>query len=303
MMRRALTIAAHGELNHFAAMSQVGSLTVQAFGVIAPVLAVIWTAATLVGVLQAGGVFTAEQLRPDFNRVNPATGLKRMFSVRSLHELARCSIKVAVFGTAMTIWGKSHIGELLNLSARSPRSMEQEGIALLGSALTLLTGLMLLFAMLDWSFNRWEFLRQMRMSKREMKDEHKEREGDPRIKSRLRELRLSWLKRARQLANVRNADVLLTNPTHYAVALEYRRGEMYAPMITARGAGEMAHLMRKEARRRGVAVVENAPLARALFALNESATFVPAEHFEQVARVLRWVYSTRGQRRDAGVRA
>jgi flagellar biosynthetic protein FlhB len=162
----------------------------------------------------------------------------------------------------------------------------------------LLAAIMLVFALLDWSINRWEYLRKMRMSKREIKDEHKERQGDPRIKRRLRELRLQWLKRSRQIAKVGSADVLLTNPTHYAVALEYRHGEMPAPTITARGAGEIARRMRLEARRRGVPVVENAPLARALYALKESETLVPEEHFDQVARLLRWVYAARGPRHD-----
>jgi len=134
----------------------------------------------------------------------------------------------------------------------------------------------------------------MRMSRREIRDEHKEREGDPRIKSRLRELRLQWLMRSRQLSKVRSADVLVTNPTHVAVALEYRHAHMPAPMITARGAGELARKMRTEARRRSVPIVENPPLARELFALRESQLFVPEEHFNQVARILRWVYAARG---------
>ncbi len=193
----------------------------------------------------------------------------------------------------MALWGQHHLLEMLRLSAQPPRSMVQTGLELLGSALSLLAGLVLLFAVLDWIINRWEFMRNMRMSKREIKDEHKEREGDPRIKSRLRELRLQWLTRARQLSRVRSADVLLTNPTHYAVALEYRHGEMPAPMITARGAGELARRMRNEARRNNVPVVEHPPLTRALFALDEAQVLVPEEHFSQVARILRWVYAAR----------
>jgi flagellar biosynthetic protein FlhB len=197
-------------------------------------------------------------------------------------------------GLAMPVWLRHHLNDLLSLPNRTPRSMQQNGIGLLGSALTALAGIVLLFALADFLFNRWEYLRQMRMSRREIKDEHKEREGDPRIRARLRELRAQWLKRMRQLAKIRSADVLLTNPTHYAVALEYRLGEMPAPMITARGAGEMALRMRKEARRRGVPIVEHPALTRALFAVRESQLFVPEEHFNQVARVLRWVYGARG---------
>jgi len=221
-------------------------------------------------------------------------GLKRVFSIRSLHELLRSAAKMTVVGLAMTVWLRHHLNDLLSLPTRMPRSMQQHGIGLLGSVLTMLAGIVLLFAVADFLFNRWEYMRQMRMSRREIKDEHKEREGDPRIRARLRDLRAQWLKRMRQLSKVRSADVLLTNPTHYAVALEYRLGEMPAPMITARGAGEMALRMREEARRRGVPIVEHPPLTRALFAVRESQLFVPEEHFNQVARVLRWVYGARG---------
>jgi flagellar biosynthetic protein FlhB len=258
----------------------------------------VWLSALLVGVLQAGGVFSAEPLLPDFTRLNPANGLKRLFSLKSLHDLWRNAAKLVVIIVAMSIWGNHQLGDLMRLVGLPPRSLMLATLSLFGSALTVLAGLMLVFALLDWSFNRWEYLRQMRMSKREIKDEHKDREGDPRIKSRLRELRNEWLKRARQVSKVRNADVLLTNPTHYAVALEYRHGEMPAPMITARGAGDMAQRLRNEARRRGVPIVENAPLTRALFALKKSQTFVPEEHFSKVARILRWVYAARGSRRS-----
>ncbi len=295
LIRRGLSFAGRDDFTSASALAYVHALGIQALLAIAPVVFVLWLAALLTAGLQARGVFTAHPLKPDFSRVNPATGLKRLFSMKSLHELWRSAAKIAVITLAMVIWGRHHLNEILRQPSQSPRSMAYSGIDLLGSSLALLAGVVLVFALLDWSLNRWDFLRKMRMSKRDIKDEHKEREGDPRIKSRLRELRLQWLKRARQLANVRNADVLLTNPTHFAVALEYRAGDMPAPMITARGAGELARQMRAEAHQRAVPVVENAPLARALFALHESHAFVPEEHFEQVARVLRWVYAARGR--------
>jgi flagellar biosynthetic protein FlhB len=293
LCRRALSLASRDDLTQASALAYVGALGGQALRLIAPTVFVLWIAALFAAALQARGVFTAEPLKPDFSRLNPANGIKRIFSLKALHELWKTALKLAVIAMAMTLWGWHHLDDILGLSAQTPRASERSGISLIGSALTLLAGLMIVFAFIDWTLNRWDYLRQMRMSKREIKDEHKEREGDPRIKSRLRELRLAWLKRARQLAKVRSADVLLTNPTHYAVALEYRHGQMPAPMITARGAGEMAQRMRREARRREVPIVENPLLARALFALHESQAFVPAEHFEQVARVLRWVYAAR----------
>jgi flagellar biosynthetic protein FlhB len=295
VVRRALSFSGRDQLDRAAALGYLLA--------IAPAIFVAWLAALLAAAAQARGVFSAHPLTPDFSRLNPATGLKRMFSMKSLHDLWRNSAKLAVICIAAVLWGRAHLEAILRMSTLPPRAMAQAGLSLFGSALTLLAGIVIVFALLDWALNRWEFLKKMRMSKREVKDEHKEREGDPRIKSRLRELRLAWLKRMRELAKVRNADVLLTNPTHYAVALEYRHGEMPAPMITARGAGELARNMRNEARRRNVPVVENAPLTRALHALNESQVFVPVEHFEEVARVLRWVYAARGARASTGAPA
>jgi len=301
--RRALSFAGRDDLTQASALAYIEALAGAALRVIAPTVFIVWVAALCAAGFQARGVFTAHPLKPDFSRLNPANGLQRVFSIKALHELWKTSLKLAVISVAMMLWGRHHLDDILSFTMQLPRMATSSGIALVGSALVLLTALMIAFATIDWAVNRWDYLRQMRMSKREIKDEHKEREGDPRIRSRLRELRLQWLKRARELAKVRNADVLLTNPTHYAIALEYRQGEMPAPMITARGAGEMAYRMRQEARRRNVPVVENPPLARALFAQHESQTFVASEHFEQVARVLRWVYSVRSGSTVSSVRS
>jgi flagellar biosynthetic protein FlhB len=295
-----LSFAARGELTQAGALGYFGALGTRALVALTPLVFVIWTAALLVAAVQARGVFSAEPVQPDFSRLSPASGLKRLFSRKALHDLWRSAAKLLVIGTAMTVWGRNHLPEILRLPG-APHTMVRGGVALLGSALALLAGVIAAFAIIDWLLSRSEFMRTMRMSKRELKDEHKEREGDPRIKSRLRELRLQWLKRSRQLMKVGNADVLLTNPTHYAVALEYRHGEMPAPMITARGAGDLAERMRAEARRRLVPIVENAPLARALFTLRESQVFVPEEHYEGVARILKWVYAARSRRTAAQV--
>jgi flagellar biosynthesis protein FlhB len=293
LMRHGLSFVGRDMLSGESVLALVDTLVMHALRVIAPVVFVVWMTAFLISAMQARGVFSVQPLKPDFNRLNPATGFKRMFSVKSLHDLWRSGAKLGVISVAMAVWGQQHLPDMLRVAGQSPRVMMRVGVELLGSALTLLAGLVLLFAVLDWAINRWEFMRNMRMSKREVKDEHKEREGDPRIKSRLRELRLQWLKRARQVSQVRSADVLLTNPTHYAVALQYRHGEMPAPMITARGAGELARRMRDEARCHRIPVVQHIPLTRALFALEEAQVLVPEEHFSQVARILRWVYAAR----------
>lgn len=300
MMRSGLALAGHDRLTQAVALKYASSLAGQVLTAVAPVVFSVWVAALLCSAFQAGGVFSAEPLEPDFGKLNPANGLKRIFSIRSLHEVWRSGARLTVIAIAMWSWGRYHLSDLLRLQFTSPRSMQHSGVQLLGSVLAMLAGIMVVFALLDWSFNRWEYLRQMRMSRREMREEIKEREGDPRIKSRRRQLRIEWLKRIRQLSKIKSADVLLTNPTHVAVALEYRHGEMPAPMITARAAGELAHRMRVEARRRSVPIVEHPQLARALFALKDSQLFVPEEHFEPVAKILRWVFAARQQRFPAG---
>ena len=268
---------------------------------VAPLLFVLWTAATLTAAFQARGVFSTQPLKPDFDRLNPAKGLERLFSMKSLFDLLRNCVKLVVLVAAGTIWGHHHLADIVGVQGLSTRSQTHTAMALIGGAFGLAAALFILFAAIDWMFNRWDYARQMRMSKREVKDEHKEREGDPRIKSRLRELRMEWLRRARSVAKVKSADVLVTNPTHYAVALQYRHGETPAPVITARGAGELALRMREEARRRRVPVVENPPLARALFKVRGAEPFVPEEHFQDVARILRWVYSRRRRPASRGI--
>ncbi len=295
MVHDGLSLAGRDGLTQAIALKYVWLLGGRLILAMAPVVFAVWVAALLCAALQAGGVFSAEPLKPDFGRLNPATGLRRMFSVKALHEVWRSGARLTVIAIAMGCWGRYHLSDLLRLEFASPHSMRHTGVRLLGSVLALLAGIMVVFALTDWGFNRWEFLRQMRMSRREVREEVKEREGDPRIKSRRRQLRIEWLKRIRQLSKVRDADVLLTNPTHVAVALEYRHGQMPAPMITARAAGELAHRMRVEARRRSVPIVEHPQLARALFALGDSEVFVPEEHFEPVARILRWVFAARGR--------
>lgn len=302
LFARSLPLIARELTGPSAALNLLQSLLALAVQLVLPVLLVLWLAALVAGALQARGVFTAEPLKPDFNRINPAEGFKRVFSLRALHELLRSTIKLGVLAVVGVAWSVRHADEVLRAGLQGPAALLHQGVSLLGSLLALAAGCFVVFALLDWSFSRWEFLRRMRMSKREIKDEHKEREGDPRIKSRLRELRLEMLKRLRAIQRVKDADVLLTNPTHYAVALRYEHGRMPAPQVVAKGAGELAARLRTEARRCGVPVVEHAPLARALYATVEDDGYVPESEFTRVARILRWVYAARRGAPGAGAR-
>jgi len=151
-------------------------------------------------------------------------------------------------------------------------------------------------AIMDLIYTRWEFGKQMRMSAREVKDEYKHREGDPRVRRRLRELRMERLKQSKALGQVKSADVLVTNPTHVAVALRYDREREAAPSVLAKGAGALAAQMRELAYRHGVPVVQNPPLARALYRRAQIGGLVPEEWYPVAAKILVWVYAARDAR-------
>jgi len=291
---RGLAAASRGGLDRAAALHELGLGLQSGVALVAPMMFVVWLGALAAAALQVRGVFSAHPLRPDFSRLNPAHGLARVLSLRSLHEALRAVLKLAAVAGAVALWGGERLDALSHASLLPAPALARQGVASVGSLLVTLAGVLALVALLDYGLQRWEFLRQMRMSRREIRDEHKEREGDPRVRQRLRELRQEWLRRARSLERVRSADVVVVNPTHVAVALEYRHGEMPAPAITVRGGGELARRIREEARHRRVPVVEHAPLARALFATDERERYVPEACFADVARILRWVYAARG---------
>ena len=165
----------------------------------------------------------------------------------------------------------------------------------LGTVVFRLLLAMVAVALVDLVFANREYARKLMMSRRELRDEHKHREGDPKIKARIRELQAEMRRRSRSLRRAGEADVVLTNPTHVAVALLYRHGEMAAPQIVAKGAGEMAQAMKRLARRRGVAIVENRALARALYEEPLDAA-VPEAWYPQVARIMVWVQEARRMR-------
>ena len=264
--------------------------------VLSPFFSMLMVLAIAVGVWQVGFTISAEPLKPDFQRVNPAEGFKRLFSLRSTYELLRSTVKLGVVAVVLWVSGEGLLKQVTQLMNRDPGAVLRFLIHEVGGLVALLTAVMLILSLVDVGYTRWEFLRKMRMSKREVKDEHKNREGDPRIKARLRELRIEWLKKSLSSRRVAEADVLVTNPTHYAVAISYERDKMPAPKVLAKGSGDVALRMRDVARRHGVPIVENPPLARSLHRLSEADDYLPEQHYSEVARILVWVMSARAAR-------
>jgi flagellar biosynthetic protein FlhB len=267
-----------------------------------PFFLAVLLAATLGNVAQTGFLFAPAALRFDWNRVNPAQGLQRLFSLRTLFDGARACIKLVVLVTAAVLALRSLLPQFHAIAALpAPAFLRTlvDDVSSLGLRMALA---LLLVALLDVAYSRREFARRMRMSRRELKDEYRNREGDPRIRARLRELRREMLKRSQALVQTRTATVVLANPTHFAVALRYVHGEMAAPRVVAKGAGQLALAMREIAARHRVVVVENPPLARRLFREAPLDADLPADFHAEVARIIVWVLASR-QQRATGVAA
>jgi flagellar biosynthetic protein FlhB len=245
-------------------------------------------------------VFSFEGLRIDAARVNPATGWKRVFSMRTLFDGGRACIKLLVLCFAAWLALRALLPQFHGLSAVGAAEFVQlllQDVGSLGSRMALALALV---ACVDVAFTRREFSRRMRMSQRELKEEYRNREGDPRIRGRLRELRREMLKRSRSVRNTRDADVVLTNPTHYAVALQYVHGEMEAPRVIAKGAGQLAAAMREIAARHRIVVVQNPPLARRLFREAPLDAYLAASFHAEVARIIVWVLAARQRAQHLG---
>jgi len=263
--------------------------------VLSPLLAILVLAALLGNFLQVGPVFSTEVLKPDFQRLNPAAGLRRIFSGRTLFELIKVLAKLLLFGLVTYLILKGLFARLPHFYripvAEYPGALRHEVLRLLGA----LAGTAVAIALADLVFSRWEFGRRMRMSRRELREELKRREGDPQIRSRRRAAMRELRKRAAALGRVKDADVLITNPTHYAVALKYRRGKAAAPEVIAKGSGNMAQAMRELAFRHRVRIISAPALARALFREVALGGMIPVQYYEAVGAILRQVYEARAR--------
>lgn len=264
-----------------------------------PLLLLLMAAACAAGLVQSGFVFSFEPIKPDPQRLNPAAGFKRLFARRTLFEGARACVKLAILSATAWIALKSLLPQFHGLAGLPPLAFLHTLMGDVSSLGLKMAAILLLIAGVDLAYNRHDFARTMRMSRREQKDETKAREGDPRIRGRLRKLRREALKRSRALRHTAKADVVLTNPTHYAVALRYVHGEMDAPVLVAKGAGHLASAMRHIAFHKRIPIVQNPPLARGLFAATAIDQAVPAQFHAEVARVIVWVFALREQRRMA----
>ncbi len=296
LTRQALGSAAHLEWSPDGTGAWLFGLLSQAFALLIPLFLAIVGAAIVANVMQVGAIFSFQPITPDFERLNPATGFKRLFSLTLLYNAAKSLFKLTALTCVLWIVLEHvfpHLAILNQVDARAHAGVVMSEVPPLLFKLLLV---IFVLALLDIGYTRWDYGKKMRMSRREVRDEHKQREGDPRIRSRLRQLRAEMLKQSRALRNVRDADVLITNPTHLAVALSYKHGEMPAPKMLAKGAGNLAAKMRKIARQRNIPIVENPPLARTIYKRIKTGEFLPEDLYPMTAKILLWVYSLRNAR-------
>jgi flagellar biosynthetic protein FlhB len=270
----------------------LGQAALDTLVLLAPLLVSIMVASVLSNLVQHGVVISTQPLKPDLARINPAAGLKRIFSKRALFELGKNLLKLALFCWIIFLMVRHAMPELVQLlfvdAHRFGERMLDLSVGLIFNLLLVIAGL----ALIDVLFTRWEHADKLRMSRRELRDEHKQREGDPNVKARIRELQNEARDKSRALKNIPQADVVVTNPTHLAVALMYRHGQMSAPAIVAKGSGELVEKMKIIARRHHVTIVENRRLARALHDVDLNHA-IPEKHYAEVARILVWVQQAR----------
>ena len=265
-----------------------------------PLLIVAMFAAFFSNVVQTGFLFATKPITPDFSKVLPRFGkfFKQIFSIDGLYNFFKSIIKMLIIGGVAFFLIRSEFHKLVNLQKASL----WEGLTVVASIavrmLIINALLLLILAVPDVIFQRWRFKERNKMTRKELKEEHKMHEGDPQIRNRIRS-RFRDLLKQNVAAAVPKADVVITNPTHFAVALEYRQDSMPGPMVTAKGADEMAARIRKLAQENGVPLVENKPLARALYKETEVGEIIPEAYYMAVATILAKVMYINDMRRKA----
>jgi flagellar biosynthetic protein FlhB len=264
-----------------------------------PIAAVSMAAAIFANLVQTGPLFTIKPLVPDFSKIVPRFGRyfqRTLFSMEGVFNFTKSVIKMAIIGTVTFFLIRSEIRGLANLQTAELWQAIRLVSSLAARMLIISALLLLVLSIPDFMFQRWQYRESLKMTKEEVKEERKMYEGDPQIKSRLRQ-RMREIMTRNMLVNVPKADVVITNPTHYAVALEYHPEQGTAPQVSAKGADEAALRIREIATQNSVPLVEHKPLARALYAELEVGDFIPEQYYEAIAIILAGVSKINEERR------
>lgn len=262
---------------------------------IAPVMGIAGILGAASSLMQIGFLQIEDAISPNFEKLNPIEGFKRVFSMRALVEAFKSILKMAAVGTVLYFLLRGEVSQIPYMLTFSLAQI----MAYLGAVLVKLLGgvggVMLILALADYFYQRWDLEKKMMMTKQEVKEEHKQREGDPMIKSRIRRIQREMASK-RMMAEVPKGDVVITNPTHIAVVLKYS-DNLPAPQLIAMGADHVAEKIKELARQHNIPIVENKPLARTIFKTMKLGQVIPRELFVAVAEVLSYVYRLRRKKR------
>ena len=296
MMRRSLALSRDEATDSTFMLPSLAHAAADGLWLSAPVLLAVTIAAIIAPLALGGWSFATQAMAPQFSRLNPIEGVKRMFAMRSLVELAKAMAKFGVVAViaAIVLWNDAPA--LMALGREPLQQAIGHAVQLSGKALLVISAGLLIIAGFDVPYQLWQYAKQMRMSREEIREEYKESEGSPEIKGRIRQMQ-QQLARQRMMQEVPKADVVVTNPTHFAVALKYDEKRMRAPIVVAKGVDLVAAKIREVAGEHAVPIFEAPPLARVLYRHVEIGDEIPATAYVAVAQVLSYVFQLRVAKR------
>ena len=299
MLRGAFTFDRATAFDTNRMLSAAGSASLEGFAALLPLLALTGVAALLAPMALGGWLISQKTFELKFDRLNPISGLGRIFSIQGPIQLGMSIAKTLVVGGigGIAIWRSKD--ELLGLATQPLGAALPDALHLVAVCCGTTVAGMLVVAALDVPYQLWQYNKKLRMTKEEVKREHRENEGDPHVKGRIRQQQRA-IARRRMMAAVPKADVVVTNPTHFAVALQYTDGEMRAPKVVAKGVNLVAARIRELAAEHNVPLLEAPPLARALYHNVELEREIPGSLYSAVAEVLAWVYQLKRFRSEGG---
>lgn len=280
-------------------LARAGLMVVESLLALAPLFGLMLIAAVAGPLMLGGWLLSIKALAPKFDKLDPIAGIGRMFSYQSLSELVKALAKSLLVGGVSWLVIMGNMDEVSALMTQSERSALPKMVGLVAYNCVLIAATLLLVALIDVPWQLWSYYRKLRMSREDLRQEHKESEGDPHIKAQIRRQQQQMARR-RMMAEVPKADIVVTNPTHFAVALKYVDHDMRAPRVVAKGSDLVAARIRELAGEHKVPVLEAPPLTRALFKHTKLGDEIPAGLYTAVAEVLAWVYHLKRWQAEGG---
>lgn len=270
--------------------------------ILAPFFGIVLVVSVVANMGQTGFSLATDKIKIDPNRLDPTKGIKKIFSLKSSMEGVKSVFKIVLFVAVAFYTLRGAIPDLIELPAHGLRHQLGYMVTLVLSLATRIAMLMIVLSGGDYAFQWWQFQEQLKMTHREAKDEQKEHEGDPLIRQRMRSLRME-MARKRMMQEVQNAQVVVTNPTHYAVALRYDQEKMAAPYVCAKGSQYLALRIREIAIEHGIPIIEHPPIARALFRNVKVGGAVPSDFYRVIAELLAYVFFLKKRRGSSPIRS